>query len=217
MNIEATPAATSDNISATDYDTLAAGLTYSYADTFIMEDTEYRKLYLLEDVDDTIFEKINYFILRYNEMDDENKVPVKKRVPIKLYINSYGGNVYDGLGCIEIIRASKTPIYGVCFGYAMSMAFHIFANCHKRFATRSAILLNHEGVDGMYTHPSKLRDYMEFSNKMSSRLNQYLCERTNLSMEQLNESERVESYMFADEAKEKGLVDVIISSTSDVK
>lgn len=99
----------------------------------------------------------------------------------------------------------------------MSMAFHIFANCHKRFATRSAILLNHEGVDGMCTHPSKLRDYMEFSNKMNGRLNQYLCERTSLTMEQLCENERVESYMFADEAKEKGLVDVIVNNISDIK
>ncbi len=217
MNIETTSATASDITPSVDYDTLASGLTYSYADTFIMEDTEYRKLYLLEDVDDTIFEKINYFILRYNEMDDENKTPIKKRVPIKLYINSYGGSVYDGFGCIETIRASKTPVYGICFGYAMSMAFHIFANCHKRFATRSAILLNHEGVDGMCTHPSKLRDYMEFSNKMNGRLNQYLCERTSLTMEQLCEDERIESYMFADEAKEKGLVDVIVNNISDIK
>lgn len=217
MNIEATTTVTSDNATSADYDTFASGLTYSYADTFIMEDTEYRKLYLLEDVDDTIFEKINYFILRYNEMDDENKIPIKKRVPIKLYINSYGGSVYDGFGCIETIRVSKTPVYGICFGYAMSMAFHIFANCHKRFATRSAILLNHEGIDGMCTHPSKLRDYMEFSNKMNGRLNQYLCERTKLTMEQLCEDERIESYMFADEAKEKGLVDVIVNNISDIK
>lgn len=77
MNIETTSATASD-ITPSDYDTLASGLTYSYADTFIMEDTEYRKLYLLEDVDDTIFEKINYFILRYNEMDDEKQNTDKK-------------------------------------------------------------------------------------------------------------------------------------------
>lgn len=78
MNIETTSATASDITPSVDYDTLASGLTYSYADTFVMEDTEYRKLYLLEDVDDTIFEKINYFILRYNEMDDENKTPIKR-------------------------------------------------------------------------------------------------------------------------------------------
>lgn len=220
MSVETTSTIVTDNIStdqAGECDSLASGLTYSYADTFMMEDTEYRKLYLLEDIDNTIFEKINYFILRYNEIDNEDKIPIKKRVPIKIYINSYGGSVYDGLSCIETIRASKTPVHGICFGYAMSMAFHIFANCHKRFATKSAILLNHEGVDGMYTHPSKLRDYMEFSDRVNDRLNQYLCERANFSMEQLIESERIESYMFADEAKEKGLVDVIINSTSDIK
>lgn len=93
MNIETTSTTASDVAASVDYDTLASGLTYSYADTFIMEDTEYRKLYLLEDVDDTIFEKINYFILRYNEMDDENKTPIKREFRSS-YISTHMAEVY---------------------------------------------------------------------------------------------------------------------------
>ena len=47
--------------------------------------------------------------------DDDEKEEIYKdweRKPIQLFINSYGGSVYDGLALIDVIKRSKTPVHG---------------------------------------------------------------------------------------------------------
>ena len=48
-------------------------------------------------------------IYEINE-EDKNK-EVSKRDPIKLILNSPGGDVYDGIGLIDAIEQSETPIH----------------------------------------------------------------------------------------------------------
>ena len=46
--------------------------------------------------------------------DDDEKEEIYKdweRKPIQLFINSYGGSVYDGLALIDVIKRSKTPVH----------------------------------------------------------------------------------------------------------
>ena len=52
-------------------------------------------------------------IFEINFDDDEKEEIYKewKRTPIRLFINSYGGSVYDGLALIDVIRRSKTPVH----------------------------------------------------------------------------------------------------------
>lgn len=48
--------------------------------------------------------------------DDDEKEEIYKdweRKPIQLFINSYGGSVYDGLALIDVIKRSKTPVHNV--------------------------------------------------------------------------------------------------------
>ena len=67
-------------------------------------------------------------IFEINE-DDRRKEEIYKdweRKPIKLFINSYGGSVYDGLALIDVIKHSKTPVHTICVGSCMSMGFWIY-------------------------------------------------------------------------------------------
>lgn len=54
--------------------------------------------------------------------------------PINIYIDSYGGHVYQILGLISIIEKSKTPIHTIVTGCAMSCGFLLLLSGHKRFA-----------------------------------------------------------------------------------
>ena len=68
--------------------------------------------------------------------DDQQKEEVYKnweRTPIKLYINSFGGSVYDGLALIDVIKRSKTPVHTICIGSCMSMGLWIWLAGSKRF------------------------------------------------------------------------------------
>ncbi len=87
-----------------------------------------RLFYLYGDVNakncaDIAFD-IHYINLEDDEADDKEKD--FKCKPIRLFINSFGGNVYAMWMLIDTIRSSKTPVYTICTGYAISAAFQIF-------------------------------------------------------------------------------------------
>lgn len=79
--------------------------------------------------------------------DDDEKEEIYKdweRKPIQLFINSYGGSVYDGLALIDVIKRSKTPVHTVCIGSCMSMALWVWLSGAKRFVGESATLMFHD-------------------------------------------------------------------------
>ena len=53
------------------------------------------------------------------------------RSPIKMYINSPGGSVYDGLGIFDTMRHLSCPVYTYCIGQAYSMAAVLLAAGEK--------------------------------------------------------------------------------------
>lgn len=75
--------------------------------------TSKKTFYLSDDVDNESISKLMWDLLYQIREDDEKDEKEKdyKREPIKLYINSYGGSVYDMWGLIDAILNSKTPIY----------------------------------------------------------------------------------------------------------
>ncbi len=79
--------------------------------------------------------------------------------PIKVYIDSYGGSVYQCLGLIGIIENSKTPIHTICTGAAMSCGFLLLLAGHKRFAYQHATMMYHQISSG--AEHMKIQDIVE--------------------------------------------------------
>lgn len=108
-----------------------------------------RVLYLDSDVTDENINNIITSIININKDDSKNEKSYQlsghtyNREPIYLYINSYGGNVYDGLALIGLIQQSKTPVYTVATGKVMSMALILTVVGHKRFATPYTTFMFH--------------------------------------------------------------------------
>ena len=186
----------------------SSNFTYGLEESIVMEDIENRNLYINGEVTPELYQHISYFIMKYNSADIG--VPIEKRTPIKLFISTGGGSVWDGLGICEVIKNSLTPVLGICTSYALSMGFYIYISCDERYATSNAFLLNHEGYDGDYGHPSKIKDYLKFSDKLQERLNEIVVKRTHITKKDLEQTVRDEKYIFADEAKDLGVVDFII-------
>lgn len=79
--------------------------------------------------------------------DDRQKEEIYKdweRTPIRLYINSFGGSVYDGLALIDVIKRSKTPVHTICIGSCMSMGLWIWLAGSKRLVGEYATLMFHD-------------------------------------------------------------------------
>lgn len=182
--------------------------SYGLGEMLLMNDIENRIFYLDEEVDENIFREITMFIIKANIQDAD--LQPEERLPIKIVINSPGGSVLDGVGLIDAIKASTTPVFAIVVGYAYSMAFNITCACDFRLATPNSSFLCHDGSTGLFNSSTKLRDTMKFYDKLDERLDRMIAARTKLTMKELNDRKREECFWFSDEAKDLGIIDAII-------
>lgn len=181
---------------------------------FYLKDLQQRKLFLNEDINQYSIANIVKHIMQLNK-EDYGLEP-EKRQPILLYINSDGGEVAPGFELIDVICNSKTPVYTINLGYQYSMGFLIGLAGHKRFATPNAKFLMHDGSNLAYNSGAKVQDQMEFQRRVEGRIKQYILSKSKLTAEEYDSKFRVEWYLFADEAKERGFVDFIIGQDCDI-
>ena len=181
---------------------------------FYLQDLKQRKLFLNSEIDQLSIADIAKHILQFNK-EDIGKAP-DSRLPILLYVVSNGGEVDSGFELIDVIQSSKTPVYTINLGYQYSMGFLIGLAGHKRFATKNAKYLMHDGPNFVYNSGAKAQDHMEFNRKVEERVKQYILSRSKVTSSEYDSKLRVEWYLFADEAKEKGFVDYIIGEDCDI-
>lgn len=183
-------------------------------EAFYIKDLKQRKLFLNAEINQFSIEDIIKHIMQFNAEDKD--IPIDKRKPIILYVNSIGGEVDSGFALIDVIQASKTPVYTINLGFQYSMGFLIGLAGHKRFATQNAKFLMHDGSNYLYGSGTKIQDQMEFQKKVESRIKDYIISRSKLTSEEYDSKLRVEWYMYTDEAKEKGFTDYIIGKDCDI-
>jgi ATP-dependent Clp protease, protease subunit len=158
----------------------------------------------------TIAEKI----LDINNYDREKELKNDNYVaePIKIYINSYGGVIYDANFIVGAIENSATPVHTYCHGKAMSAGFLIFISGHHRIASSFATFMYHDASVGMNDTIEALKISLEHYQDLRDLMDEYIIERTNLPRRLMDEHKRVKEnlYLFAQEAKVYGIVDEII-------
>ena len=174
----------------------------------IKENLEQRILVFNNGVDECVLENYILYILKWNREDKD--LPIDKRQPITIYINSPGGSSIDGFNMVDAIMSSKTPVRCICFALAASMGYHILLSGHERIAFKNSILLQHDGEIAIQNSTSKARDTMKFFDNMEKRTKDYVLSRTTMTEEFYDKIYEQEYWMYADEAKKLGCVDKII-------
>lgn len=210
--IEATPVIEEVKVTPEMMEQLSCGaqemLSYGVGEALFLSELASRIFYLDTVITPDTFREVTMFIVKANIQDAG--LPIEERLPIKLVINSPGGSVLDGLGLLDVIKTSQTPVFSIVIGYACSMAFFIAATSHVRFATPNAVFLNHDGETGLIDSTMKFRDAVNFYDKLDKRLDRMVAAKTKLTVKELEDTKRIEQYWFADEAKDAGIVDYII-------
>ena len=112
---------------------------------------------------------------------------------------------------VDVIQASETPVYTVCFSDCASMGFHIFISGHKRYAFKNSILLIHDGEITVNNSSSKAKDTMKFFETLDKRIKNHVTSSTKITNEFYDSIYDKEYYIYAnEEGKELGCVDYII-------
>lgn len=197
-----------------DPDEVTIHADYCLDDLFHLKNLKQRKLFLEENIMPLFVDDIVRYILQFNREDVD--IPVEERQPILLYLTSNGGSVTSGFKLIDAILNSKTPVYTINFGQQYSMGFLIGLAGHKRFASKNATFLMHDGQNFVWDSSLKVQDQVEFQKRVNKRVREYVLERSNISEKEYDSKVRIEWYLFAEEAKEKGFVDYIIGEDCDI-
>jgi ATP-dependent Clp protease protease subunit len=158
-------------------------------------------------------ENVNDIINLIYEINEED---IKKTQvePIKLIINSFGGEVYSGLALIDTIDNSRTPIFTICYGTAMSMGLIVYAAGHERYASKNATFMYHEAaypIEGKVAHHKQELKEVERIDKICD---EYLVSKTKLTQETLDNIKITQSewYFDVDMATKYGIVDEKLES-----
>lgn len=183
-------------------------------EAFYLKDLAQRKLFLEAEIDAFSVADVIHHIYQFNAEDRE--IPKEERRPVILYIFSPGGDVDAGFALIDAIEASETPVHTVNIGMQYSMAFLIGLAGHKRYATKNAKFLMHDGSSFAMGTTSKLQDQMAFQSRVEERVKAYVLSHSRLTEEEYRDKYRVEWYMFADEAKRYGFTDCIVGEDCPV-
>lgn len=181
----------------------------------VKEHLQERKIILNDNIDDGVIENVCLMILKWNKED--KYLPEDERQPIYIYINSDGGEMIAGSQVLSSITTSTTPVITVGFGKCASMASYILAAGHERYCFENTVVLYHDGQTGYVSSSNKGKDIQKFYDNLDVRMTKFMVEHTNMTEDFLEEIKDREYYMFADEAKEKGIVDKIIGVDCDLE
>ena len=136
---------------------------------------------------------------------------------IHVYINSPGGAVDDTLAVYDTMQFLACDVATYCVGQAASGAALILAagTKGKRFALPHSKIMIHQPWGGVTGQASDIQIQAEEILKAKRMLNEILAEHTGKNVEQIEQETERDRYLTPLEAKEYGIVDEIVSSSTE--
>lgn len=133
---------------------------------------------------------------------------------IHIYINSPGGMVSSGLAIYDTMQYVKPDIATYCIGQASSMACVLLSagTKGKRFALPHSRVMIHQPIGGFYGQATDVEIHAREILKMKEILNGILSRHTGQPIEKIQKDTERDFFMSAEEAKQYGIVDEVITS-----
>ena len=164
-----------------------------------------RIIFLGTPIDDTVANLIMAQLLHL-ESEDPDK-------DIFLYINSPGGSITSLFAIYDTMQYIKPDVSTVCMGMAASAAAVVLAGgAHgKRFALPHARVMLHQPHGGAQGQATDIEIQARLIVQMREQLNRILAEHTGQDYEKVATDTERDYWMLAEEAREYGIVDQVLS------
>ncbi len=165
-----------------------------------------RIIFLGSDINDSVADVIMAQLI-FLEYEDAQK-------DITVYINSPGGLVSSGLAIYDTIQFIKPDVATVCIGQAASMSAVLLAagTKGKRFALPHARVMLHQPIGGIGGQASDVAIHAREVVRIKNTINGLLSRHTNKEIEQIRRDTDRNLYLMAEEAREYGIIDEILST-----
>ena len=144
--------------------------------------------------------------LLYLEREDPEK-------DINLYVNSPGGVISSGLAIYDTMQLIRPEVSTICVGMAASMATVLLCAGApgKRFALPNATVHMHQPMGGAQGQAADIEIAAREILRLQDRIRTIISEHTGQSYEKIARDTDRDYYLSADQAKEYGLVDEVLS------
>ena len=163
-------------------------------------------------------------ILLFNEINDDLACSIigqllylesiDSTADISIYINTPGGSVSAGLAIYDTIKKLKCDVSTICVGTASSMGAFLLSSGTKgkRYALKNSQILLHQVIGGASGQASDIEIEALHIKRVKERINKILSENTGKKIETIIKDTDRNNWMFAQEAKQYGVIDKVIEN-----
>lgn len=173
----------------------------------------FREIVINEDITDNLLEKATLQLFNINKYDDamETQVVGYEREPIKILINTGGGELDAALSLCSAIEMSKTPVHTVALGKACSAGFLILICGHVRYAQQYSRLMYHTGSSGYIGVITDILEHGDYLESLNDMIHGIVLNHTDISEAQLDDvfMRKADWYLTIGEALDLGVIDGI--------
>jgi ATP-dependent Clp protease protease subunit len=175
---------------------------------------EQDRIFWLNDNVANCAEDLIYMILRCNR-EDKGK-DVDERQPIKIFIDSPGGDMTFMWTIINMIETSQTPVWTINYCTAYSAAGDLLAAGHKRFALPGTTVMIHSGscmYGGTVEQAESMKKYFD---KLGKKVTDYFLSHTKIDPKMFKKKAPSDWYLDEKDMLEYGIIDEIITDLDTI-
>ena len=174
---------------------MAENINYkdNIVEEMLIKEANNRNIVINQDVNTETMYKTMYWLKKIKSIDDKNNIPIDRRQPINIYINSYGGEVYEGLALISLIKNMQEKGYIIntySESKSMSMGFVIFCVGTNRYMSRYSTLMYHSVSSMTYGKVQDMIVDLDETIRLDELIKSIILEHTDIDIEILDEITR---------------------------
>ena len=152
-----------------------------------------------------------------NAKDVEEELKNANNKPLNIYINSNGGEVFEGFAIYNVIKryGGQKTVY--IDGLAASIASVIAMAGDKVVMNKASMLMIHNASGGCYGNAEEMKKVVEALEQINSVIKDIYVAKTGLSVEKLTELMDNETFMTPSECLEYGFCDEVLEEEQEPK
>ena len=169
-----------------------------------------RQILLSGEVNKVLAEKIVRQLLVMEADSDE---------PIRIYIDSPGGDVDAGYAIFDMIRFVKAPVYCIGMGLVASAGALILlaADKSRRIGLPNSHYLIHQPLSGIKGVATDIEIHAQELEKTKAKINDLIAQETGKPLEQVAKDTDRDYWLSATEAMEYGLINKVVSKREELE
>ena len=136
--------------------------------------------------------------------------------PIRLYINTPGGSIYDGLAIYDVMQCITSPVHTVGIGLIASMGsiLLVAGEAGQRTALPHARVMIHQPMSGTQGQMEDMEIAVKQVRILGEELYAILAKHSGQPLEKIRKDANRDFWMKAEEAQQYGIIDNVLTSTN---